>query len=489
MSTTAPPASPPSEDPTAPPPLTPLETVRRDLELQLRVNQQSYARLDAYYRGVHPHTFDSMRFQQAFGSQLRSFADNWMRLVISATASRLTIQGFRVGDEADDTSSLDAMAWRIWKHNQLQSGSGVAHREAMRLGTCFLLVDPTTTPLPRITVETPFQVVGQRDAADRCRLINAIKKWVGNDGYLYLNMYLPEVVLKYRSVAQAQTILPNDAGRVMQQASWVQIDEILNPLGKVPIVPMENAPDLLTGGVSDLEDLIPLNDALNKLLRDMLVASEYQSFRQRWVVGADVPKDPETGKPLTQKLAQLTATERSVWMFPDANTKLGEFGQVDLAQYTNAIDMLVHHISMVSRTPSYMLVGKIANLSADAIRASELGFVGKLQTKQDDFGVPWERAARLALEALGDQLDGVPVEPIWADAFANSGSILSNELVQMGSLGVPLQVLFEKWGATPQEVERWMALRKQPGEIVSSPGPSGVQVAPNPDPGAPDASA
>lgn len=433
----------------APPP------VVLNLQRQLQINQARYQQLDMYYRGDHPHSFDSLRFRQAFGKQLSSFADNWMRLVVQATVNRLTVQGFRVGAmDGEGTTTVDDRAWAIWRQNNLPRAAAIAHRDAMKYGTSFVMVDPLSdSSRPRITVESPYQVIGQRDAMDRYRLINAIKKWVGDDGSQYLNLYLPEIVLKFKATAPTPSVIPNDPARILQQPSWMQIDEVDNPLGVVPIIPIENQPELIDGGMSDLDDLIPLNDALNKLLRDALVASEFQGFRQRWATGVEIPKDPETGVPLTSHQAQLEASNRNVWMFSGENSKVGEFGQVDLTPYAAMIDVCIHHISMVSQTPSYMLVGKMANLSADAIRAAELGFVGKLWTKQADFGGCWEQAMSLALPGEQD----TPIETIWRDAAANSGSILANELAIMAKLGVPQEALLEKYGYSPITIARWKA--------------------------------
>lgn len=444
------------------------------LEQQLRINQQRCEILDSYYHGRHPHTFDSMRFQQAFGRQLRSFADNWMRLVINSTANRLTVQGFQVGS-GEDILSADNDAWGIWQANDMDRASMMAHRETMKYGTAFVMVDPTVEP-SAITVESPLQVVGQRSAANRFVLVNAIKKWVGDDGFLYLNYYEPARVFKFRSASRAPSpVVVNDGERVTQPATWMPLGEVENPLGVVPIIPFENQPDTLIGGVSDLDDLIPLNDALNKVLRDMLVASEYQNFRQRYIIGAENPKDPVTGQPLSQSQAQLVASMSQFMAFPPTSKEdhpitVGEFGQVDLSPYIESIEMLIHHISMVSMTPAYMLVGKMANLSADAIRAAELGFVGKLETKQTDFGGAWARGMSLALKGK----DPAPqVTTLWKTAAANSGSVLSNELVQLNAINVPKAVLWRLYGATPQEIQRWKAMNE-----AEPPTPAAPQYSP-----------
>jgi hypothetical protein len=448
------------------------------LERALQMNQMRYEVLEAYYHGRHPSAaFSSVAFMQWFGRQLSGFSDNWMRLIISATNNRLRVQGFRVGSTGD-TSDVDKLAWRVWKSNKLTAGSRIAHRDAMKFGTSFTLVDPVATRpdgMPVVTVESPMQMIASRAANDRWCVLDAIKKWVGDDGFLRLNYYTPQQVLKYRAASKPTTYFPNQPDRVFQPASWMLVDEVENPLGFVPIVPVENEPDILLGGLSDLEDMIPLNDGLNKTIRDMLVASEFQAFQQRYVTGVEVPKDPVTGNPITEEQAQLKASRQRVWMFPGANVKVGQLEQIDLTPYINAIDMFIHHLSMVTQTPAYMLVGKMANLSADAIRAAELGFVGKLHGKQIDYGVSHETATSYALQALSvDKVDEDlaeaaeaaeeaaqdGVETLWTSAAAHSGSILSNELTQMVALGMPQQVSWEKYGASPEEIELWLRLNE-----------------------------
>jgi hypothetical protein len=433
------------------------------LEEQLRMNQQHYARMDAYYRGNHLESvLSSGQFQQAFGKQLRTFADNWMRLVINVTNNRLKVEGFRVGAGVD-TDAVDQTAWKVWRANRLTRGSRVAHRDAMKFGTSFILVDPfgpdgsplTASATPRVTVESPYQVVGIHRPDDRTALVAAIKKWVGSDGYLYLNYYLPDVVQKFRSAAPSQDINRQSQIGLLQPASWQLLGEVENPLGEVPIVPIENEPDPIVGGESDLSDLIPLNDGLNKVLKDALVASEYQGFRQRIITGVDVPRDPETGKSLAEDQIALIASSSRTWMIPNQDAKFYEGGQVDLASHMTMVDTLIHHISEVSQTPAYALVGRLANLSADAIRAAELGFVAKLEGKQEDYAASWERALGLVFAAMKQPQEDGTIETIWKDAASNSGSVLANELNLMAALGVPQQALLEKYGYSPMTIARW----------------------------------
>lgn len=65
------------------------------------------------------------------------------------------------------------------------------------------------------------------------------------------------------------------------------------------------------------------------------------------------------------------------------------------------------------------------------------------------------------------QLAGLPaignedIEVMWRNPEYRTEGELTTALVQMGTLHVPDQILWEKWGATPAEVERWVALAIQ----------------------------
>jgi len=69
-----------------------------------------------------------------------------------------------------------------------------------------------------------------------------------------------------------------------------------NPYGRVPVFHFPNR-RVYDYGISDLADVIPIQDALNKALMDMLVAMEFGAFKQRWVTGIEYETDPVTGKP------------------------------------------------------------------------------------------------------------------------------------------------------------------------------------------------
>ena len=78
---------------------------------------------------------------------------------------------------------------------------------------------------------------------------------------------------------------------------------------------------------------------------------------------------------------------------------------------------------------------------------------------------------RLAFKALGDdRANATDAEVIWADPEYRTEGERVDALVKMSSLGVPNEALWSKWGATPQEIERWreMDVRKAAVSAVAT---------------------
>jgi hypothetical protein len=78
-----------------------------------------------------------------------------------------------------------------------------------------------------------------------------------------------------------------------------------------------------------------VQDAINKLANDMVIASEFQAFRQRVLTGVEIPKNPETGEPLESQ--QLEAAMSRLWTFENPDAKVHDLEAASLANYTDAL--------------------------------------------------------------------------------------------------------------------------------------------------------
>jgi hypothetical protein len=255
------------------------------LEARLSARWARMRVYEDYFEGRHPMAFATSQYREAFGSLLATMSDNWCRIVVTSSARRLHVQGFRFGA----SESADDDAWAIWQANGMDAQASLVHTEAIKLGEAYWLVEPPMNgrKYPRITAEHPSEFIVAHAPGDRRTRLAALKKWLGDDGYWYATLYLPERVWKLRSQQKAE----QTKGR---KANWEERPGDPggpNPLHRVPGVPICNEPSMLLGGTSDLGPGIPIQNAIDKLCADMMVAAEFAAFRQRVMSGVELPPE------------------------------------------------------------------------------------------------------------------------------------------------------------------------------------------------------
>lgn len=434
---------------------------------------------EAYYNGHHPLQFATSKFKEAFGNLFAAFADNWCPIVVDAPVERLQIIGFRFGNDiAND-------AWDIWQANALDIESVIAHTEAGKCGQAYLLVDPNGGE-PRITVEHPSQVIVATDPGDRRKRLAALKRWQGDDGYLNATLFLPDAVMKFRSATAIQF-----AG--IGVIEWQARDGGgSNPFGVVPVIPLENNPSLLYGGESDLKPAIPIQNAINKLCTDMIVASEFGAFRQRVLTGVEIPRDPETGRPLGR--SEIVAAMSRLWTFESTDAKVYDLSPTDLKNFVAAIEMFKADLAAQTRTPPHYLLGQVVNASGDALKVAEAGLVSKCRRKILFFSDPWEEAMGLALGAKrGTAIAPADVDSLWANPERTSIGELVDASVKKRTLGVPLETLWLEMGYTPEQIQDMKRLAglpdRPPVGATASTVPPVLGTQPPPPTGTPPSSA
>jgi hypothetical protein len=124
--------------------------------------------------------------------------------------------------------------------------------------------------------------------------------------------------------------------------------------------------------------------------------------------------------------------------------------------YIKACESDITMMAAISRTPPHYLLGAMVNISGDALKAAESGLSSKAASRTRQFGEAWERVIRLAFAVLDDpRAKERSSEVIWHDVETRTEGERVDALTKMASLGVPRAALWERWGATPQEISRW----------------------------------
>jgi hypothetical protein len=414
------------------------------------------ARFDDYYSGRHPMLYAGSKYRAAFGSLFAGFADNFCGLVVDAVEERLDVEGFRMGADME----ADGDAWAIWQRNGLDAWSQIAHAEALIKGQSSVLVWADEDGDAEITVQDALEMAVATDRSTRSRLA-ALKRWVEDDGSTCFTLYLPDEIQKWQTVpkgqpAAAALVKVGRYGLVPRQVegeAW----PLPNPLGVVPVVPLVNRPRLRGQGVSEIAAVIPIQNALNKLFLDMLVAAEFAAFRQRYAVGLELEIDPDTGK----AKEPYQAGAGNLWAEENPNVKFGDFEITDLSNYVKAIETGIQHIASITRTPAHYLMGNSGSFpSGESLAATETGLTRKAERKQRFFGEPWEEVIRLAFRVQDDPRGSIDdAETIWRDPESRNEAAHVDSLVKLSSLGVPQEMLWGMAGMTPAQIERAKALK------------------------------
>lgn len=426
-----------------PAPQSPAWWLRR-LEGKLTDRAKYVDRMNRYYSGDHPLPIVRDKLRRDFERMLRMSKSNFCEIVVDAVEERLNVEGFRVG--GDDVAA-DRRAWEIWQANQLDAESQVAHADALVAGVTNVTVwRSRNDDTPRIAVEDPLETIVEYAPGDRRRRAAGLKLWKDEwTGRNRADVWLPDAIYSFERLKDGQ---------------WRQFGEDnrnAHPLGVVPMVPLVNKPRARWWGRSELEVAIPSQDRINKLLFDMMLASELASFRQRWVTGMDIPVDPDTNEPVQPFKAAID----ELWIDENPETKFGEFDVTPLEPYQKGIEQSVLHIAVQTRTPRHYLIEQGQSPSGDAIKSAETGLVAKARRKMRHFGEAWEEVMRLARRFDG-QSSPADSEVVWADPeYRSEGEIVDAAVKKVTSLGVPAQQVWEDIGYSPQQIRRFSVMRAQ----------------------------
>jgi len=425
----------------------------KQLHRQLLKQREAFECYDAYYRGEPPRPpWVAEQAYESFKRLLHLTRSNYMGLVVDSTAERLQVEGFRIGDER----GADAETWRIWQDNNLDNLSDQALLEALIGGCSFLLVAPPLVDgaSPLVCAEHPTQAtVAYVPGTARTVPAAALKVWVDETTeQQFATLYLPDELYKFQAPKQVAGM---PADRIQWQPREVPGEAwpAPNPLREVPLVELANNPRLLTGGVSEIADVVSVQDRIAKTLVDRLMTQDYGAFPQRWATGY-----PDTDGDGNRNVVDV-GHDRLVTS-DVAETRFGQFDAAALDPYSAAKREDVKDIASRTRTPAQYLLGELSNVNGETLKASESGLVAKVRQRMRAFGDGLERAMLLARRAAGLPADQ-QIETIWRNPEFRTEGELVDALVKMSTLGVPREALWERWGASQQEIGRWRTMAEE----------------------------
>lgn len=458
----------------------------------LRLTIRIYTRLNArrpvlegreqYYNGDQPLSFATTEWKKENAERYVGFSDNWTAPVVDAEAERIRYTGMVFADNKGAGVELQ----KHWLTNEMDMQASQGIVTTLTTGRSFIIVwGDKITQEPTITWEHPSNVEIEYDWANPRIRKAALKTWVDED-LEYATLYTPDEIFKYQrdktkittdldsQAKQSRTAYSSDGGWVPREVrgeTW----PLSNPIGEVPVVEIQNRPTLKGDPISEIQGVIPMQDAINLLWAYLFLAADYASMDARVVLGSGPPmipiidQNPDSatfGKKVGEKPVQMSELRQKRLLYlTDPDAKIDSWAAAKLDIFTDTIDIAVGHISSQTRTPPTYLVTKtgMSNVNGDGLKASEIGLnkkVGEFWTFADP---SLREVNRLIALAMGDTALAQATrlaKVTHMNPEIRSEAQLADMMVKLKSIGVPLEYLLELYGVEPLDIPRILKMAR-----------------------------
>ncbi len=382
----------------------------------------------------------------------KSFAANYMHIVVDSLATRLTVTGFEAVGDKKLTKELNRWM-RLMRVSSVQNG---IHTGAVRDGDSYGFLEWNVAKKRPVLI--PHLAYDGRDGvhayynAESPEPVMFTKRWTVEAaagglpvGARRLNVYYDDHVERYWSNASAG------------QYGWMPWSGVDAPhmsayLHGAPLVHFTNRARGFRYGLSELEPGIPMQDALNKAIVDLLASADASGFRIMVAVGFD-PTGMAMAPGTWVAVPDQTPDEASVTAIP------GE----PLRPHIETIDNFVQRIGQVTDTPLsyFQQSGQMA--SEGTHRQHETRMIAKARSASVELGEQWEELLRLCIRMSnlyeGTRYDeDVEITTIWADFDIRNREekmlLRAQALKAMGDAGVGIEAAALMVGFTEDEAKR-----------------------------------
>lgn len=395
-----------------------------------------YRQLQNYFEGNSPLSYLSADAKAAL-VKFDRVSSNLCRTAVVSIGERLRLAGF---DGHPD-------AWPLAVQSQLDQRASVAHQRALLFSTCPVLVWSDRRGRIRATVEDPRVLAVQRDPITS-EILAGVKR-VRTKTETHAWVYLETEVQHWVAPSPGATT-----------AGYSLRERIPNPVNVVPIATLGGQDDQ-----SVIVDLIDLQNMLNKLLLDAMVASEFSGRPRRYATGIEnIPEAPlldESGEPVLDEGEPVMVPANP---FPETNrmmitesseARIGQLASTDLGAFEAGVRVVIAQAMMCSGLPAHY-VGLLQDsvTSADALRAAESALVSRVEAKQKAYGLGWERVAQLLVGmSTGIDPDAINVRVKWSPADTRSQAQEADSAQKLFAAGIlSRKTTLKRLGFTDDEI-------------------------------------
>ena len=465
-----------------------LDTPSARLEALVKSHDEARAHYEPYrkyWNGDHEVRLTARLKQflqlSGFHAENGGFRDNLCPIVIESLSDRLRIASFSVpGEESPPpvesapvpgdanegkVGPIAQFAQDAWQRNRGERLQMDVHEAAVALGDAYVLTewDPIEERV-RFSFEDPAMVRVVYDPENASKVLLASKRWtvssvivpvtgeLPTDASVRLNVYYPDRIERWiRNGLIGGGIWRKffgDDAPDQWPIWWTDTgEEGGEPLG----IAVTHFPNQARGGNfgrSEIADVIPLQDALNKAVVDAVRVMDAMGWPQRYGTGiSEAPTD------------DLIAIPGSFWWTKEENAKFGQMEDAGAEGIINVWNKFEESVSAVTRTPQHLFRVTNGVPSGEALKTAENGLVSKAIKRSIVFGDAWEDVMELAFRiarangAIAGELpdSGFLVE--WENPETRGDELQHIQAINAKE-GISRRQRWREYGYTDEQIER-----------------------------------
>lgn len=338
---------------------------------------------------------------------MRKARSPWLRYAARAIAQGLIVDGYS-----------DSGVWRgVWQASGMDGRQSALNEEVVSYGYAFLLVFPgdagvVMRPLSARNTfawtEDPWQ-----DSPDLVIHRVSDRLW---------RVFDDEKMVEFSGDLDRPT----------------DVVETFHGLGVNPVVPIlsqfpmdGNLPEsLVMPGLPAYRRIVDATFALQMTQR-------YAGFPQKWQSGGELSVD-EAGE------ADIRPSVDSLLHSDDPTSKFGTFQAADLNQVIQAVDKHIQDLAVFTQIPPHYLLGKVVNLSSEALAATETAYNRLVGTVRESVGEGYEQALRIgaAIVGLEDASRDLSGEVHWKPTAIRALGSAVDAVQKLHATGMPRELSY-----------------------------------------------
>ncbi len=445
-----------------------------DLELAVKTlaeKRRRYEKKWTYYEGRESLRWSVEKLEEVFGeTTCPRWIENWSAVIVDSVLDRLQLERMAVIGEDDVTDQIND----IFMDTELDLDACDVHKDAVITGEGYVIAWKRDGVIEAFHNDSRM-VHLFKDPSHPHTDRFAAKWWLDDDGFVRMVLYYPGRIDQYIGTKNTKA-LPSR----FKQQRWEFVGTDANSFGVIPVFQFS----LDKRGQAELDNVMDLQDVVNKTLSDMMVAAEFQSVPQRWMISqADYNTEGDQGTP-----NRVPYSPFSTVMIPATDTdsqpaQTGTYQAADLRMFLDVIEKKARAMAIITRTPKHYLMMQAGDPSGEALLAMEAPLTRKIQHYQKRLSPTWRKLSAFLLKLDKTDTDSKEIKALWEMTTTVQPVTQANARLANTNAGIPIHNQLRDEGWTEKQLSeldkdaRRVSAVAETGEPGTTTGSSDTQQA------------